>query len=240
MQRSMIAVLLVLACSTRDAPRSDRTVRSLFGICRISNGSVSCRNDDARGSPISGGSTLGTWTEIALSEDAIDIAVGALSDRACAVTVTGRVACWGVLAKDAQIVFPPRWIEGIEHAKQVAMGGSATCAVDASGRVLCWGDISSAMLAEEYSDTPIALPVQDAIAVAGELNQLCVLDRSGARCFGGRVPDSRGRQVDAIGLRPVPNTANAKALRARIGEICAAWADTSEKCWSTTWTNPAL
>lgn len=57
----------------------------------------------------------------------------------------GRVACWG--QNDAGQIgdgtterrFAPVQIEGLRHARKLALGDRSTCALLASGRVSCWG-----------------------------------------------------------------------------------------------------
>jgi alpha-tubulin suppressor-like RCC1 family protein len=81
-------------------------------------------------------------------KDAVRIA--AADDHACAVTQAGKVFCWGAAAwgqlgygkrgsGPANAEFVPVPATGIDDAKDVVVGGSATCAVRAGGAVSCWG-----------------------------------------------------------------------------------------------------
>jgi hypothetical protein len=66
--------------------------------------------------------------------------------QTCAVTVDGRVACWGrssfsgVDGESDRVASRPAWVAGIADAVQVVVGESSTCVRTGDGAVLCSGE----------------------------------------------------------------------------------------------------
>lgn len=93
--------------------------------------------------------------------------------HSCALTRSGQVACWG-RADDAQIgsTLPadqcetpfgrracqrtPRWVEGLEPTKSVALGSRHSCALGKDGLVRCWGSNVAAQIGTAVATTCIA------------------------------------------------------------------------------------
>jgi alpha-tubulin suppressor-like RCC1 family protein len=112
----------------------------------------------------------------------VDIGVG--GNRACALTATGEVWCWGTDA-----LFPgtgyivPQRAPWFTDATMLAVGGAHACALRDGGDVTCWGDNFTGAVG---GTGPIVITAY-ATKVAAGSDTTCVLQYdAGVKCWGGR------------------------------------------------------
>lgn len=78
-----------------------------------------------------------------LGERVQQLALGAY--HTCAVSISGRVACWGDNQQGQlgnggeQPSTTPVWVSGLDDVVEIRAGEAATCARRRSGRIACWG-----------------------------------------------------------------------------------------------------
>lgn len=143
-------------------------------------------------------------------DEVVKLALGA--EHSCAVTLEGRVACWGrgnsgqLGSDDLRNAVQPVRVEGLEHAVEVAAGPTHSCAVATAARsVYCWGDNAAGQLgtAESLLSSPVPVGVagvdtnrlQDVQRVtAGEQHSCALLTSGRVACWGetlqGRLGDT--------------------------------------------------
>ena len=153
----------------------------------LETGRVRCWGDGDYGQLGDGVSGDGHRSEVPVEvvglTDAVDIAVSADANQACAVRKSGTVACWGWnpgtlgfesapcgpyprQLSDTEFVdeYHPceassREVEGVAGAVSVAVGVGYQCALDAAGVTTCWGAFRS-------FEGKLQLPVQPPTKVA--------------------------------------------------------------------------
>jgi alpha-tubulin suppressor-like RCC1 family protein len=132
--------------------------------------------------------------EIPTLDHIIDISVGDF--HACAVDGGGNVSCWGKdilgsIGSADENYFPPRVVNGISNAVQVACSRSTSCAIVRGGDVWCWGSNSAGQLGDGTEDDerhPLPVKVDDLEGVvrlrAGDASFCALLHDGSVRCWG--------------------------------------------------------
>ena len=176
-----------------------------FGCFLLSGGTVRCAGNNSHGramppSDLGPDGALGPVAQLALGED-----------HACALTVSGRVRCWGSAASDRST--PPAGLAGVV---QLAVGRDHSCALTVSGAVHCWGNNFY-----DQSSPPGNLPPVAQIGAGDEYS--CALTEAGAlRCWGRSIP----------GDIPLPGGLGAVAqLAAGYDHACAVTVAGTVHCW---------
>ena len=148
--------------------------------------------------------------EVSSESTFVDLALG---ERACAVTASGRVYCWGASLTGGEPDFVPTPLF-VAPVRSIASSSGSLCAVQVAGGVSCWGENSLGQLGTVNTywrfDTPSPVPgtggigsvdlhVDDTYAVF-----VCGLDTARrAYCWGSNRHGELGR--DTIGgAFPVP------------------------------------
>lgn len=169
----------------------------------------------------------------ALVDDAVDIQAG--NARVCALTKTGAVKCWGLIASaTGNTPNNPQAIAALGIGnKQVSLKYAHACALTASNTVKCWGENTSGQLGVGYA-TPSgsSLPgVHDVVGLPGPVAQVvtspqeetCVLMVAGTvYCWGAN-----------FGTSPVQVTGFAGPI-AKLDTPCALLTTGQLQCWSGT------
>jgi alpha-tubulin suppressor-like RCC1 family protein len=180
--------------------------------------------------------------------DVASIAAG--EDHACALTVEGKLKCWGDndhgQVGDGSTTAPLYPIDVLgfglvtedHHAVSVAGGQFHSCAATSDGEVHCWGDNGSGQLGNgTTTPSPIAVPVSgldDAVAVAAGIGHSCALRESGqVSCWGNNVFGELGDGSTTTSLIPVAarDLSTAIAIAAGGFHSCALLADHGVRCW---------
>ena len=124
-----------------------------------------------------------------LSEDESSFLVHEVSTGAqhsCALTLDGRVACWGAntggaLGDGTQVHRTrPVWVEGVRFALDVDAGATQTCAQIEGGEVSCWGGAAPGEAGERVPLRGVRAALRQ-VAVG---QRVCALDYRGeAYCW---------------------------------------------------------
>jgi alpha-tubulin suppressor-like RCC1 family protein len=166
--------------------------------------------------------------------------------HSCALSITGRVKCWGGnqsgelgngLAETSNPV--PQEVIGLGGVAVTALatGHSHTCALNANGGVLCWGQNLFGQLGDGTGVNRLA-PVEvsglqsGVVAIAAESFHTCALLATGAvRCWGANDEGQLGDGTRDDSLVPVdPGISGAVAIGTGERHSCAAVAD-GVLCW---------
>jgi hypothetical protein len=175
----------------------------------------------------------------------------------CAVTESGRVACWGCGENVGQRYrqrssAPPRFMP-LGHVKQVAVSQAGACALDDSGIVTCWGEgFESRVL--EVTDTEICrprpgsfrrlagFPAAERIAMTAD-GRACVVTSGGSVYCQGVYYTPQDEwfrlQAPSVGLSsPIPDSGvrqvvvpRARDIVAGAAHFCALGHDGTVTCW---------
>ena len=204
--------------------------------------------------------TTGAFTGPAVwSEEATQVATGFF--HSCAVTVGGRVRCWGSgsfgrlgRGSNANSPVPGEVIKPgsvtLTEVTQVATGTQHSCALIVTGTVKCWGSASSGQIGRgTTSDSWTAIDVVLAVGgpVLGDITQIaagerhtCGLRHDGTvACWGangsGRLGDgtttNRPSPVDVLVAPAGPSLSGVTAITAGSDHTCALMVDTTVRCW---------
>ena len=143
-------------------------------------------------------------------------AVSTGSDFACALTVDGRVLCWG--ANDAGQLGnrtfrgspSPVEVSGLRsQAKAISAGYGHACALAGDGSVLCWGENAYGQLGNrdmKNSAEPVLVSGlgTKATAIAAGGGHTCALTASGGvLCWGNNASGSLGNNKTGNSAKPV-------------------------------------
>lgn len=188
----------------------------------------------------------GSTTDSATPVDVMDLpiamaAVASQADFTCAVTVRGRLRCWGdnsdgqlgtrgtaptLLAVPAVGVDP--------RVSRVAAGDTHACAVDLRGAVLCWGANGAGQLGNGSTASSLA-----AVGVPGLESRVASLSAADGRtcavregavlCWGRALGDPGDGATNPLPVELVPSGALAVALGAT--HACALTDAGGVKCW---------
>jgi alpha-tubulin suppressor-like RCC1 family protein len=163
-------------------------------------------------------------------------------DRACALSRTGALTCWGVndsgnlgdgtrTHRDA-----PTPVLGIDDAIAVALGGSQSCALRRSGTVACWG-YDDAKRTYQLRPTAVA-SLRDVVEVSAGHGHACARRVDGSVwCWGynryGQLGD--GTQKDRRRPTQVAGIIDAVELAAGYYHTCARSRNGAVACWGNGW-----
>lgn len=209
---------------------------------------------------VSFSTTTGAFTGPAVwSEEATQVATGFF--HSCAVTVGGRVRCWGSggsgrlgRGSTASSPVPGEVVKPgavtLTDAIQVATGTQHSCALIVTGSVKCWGAASRGQIGRgTTSDSWTAIDVVlapggpvlgDITQIAAGSNHTCGLRNDGTvACWGangsGRLGDGtttdRPSPVDVLVAPAGPSLSGVTAIAAGSDHTCALMADTTVRCW---------
>ncbi len=192
----------------------------------------------AGGSDTPGGGGGSPPAETPEAPDSPNVAMGALGgDFTCALSVSGRIRCWGYPgngrlgfgpnAPDIGVTQTPAAAWGTTHvdvggkASMVVTGEAFACALLLTGDVRCWG-IQGPWLGQPGNATdigtdrkPSEVPVVDiggkATFIAAGFNHVCVLlDSNAVRCWGSADAGQLGTgSANNIGTTEAPSAATA-------------------------------
>jgi alpha-tubulin suppressor-like RCC1 family protein len=180
------------------------------GCVVLASGGVRCwgANETAQGGARDPGLPATAPADVpGLDERVVDLAAG--RGHTCALTVSGRVRCWGAnecgqvgngsfsacMTYGDTPVYDPSEVDGLgPGVRAIAAGEDFTCAITADGRVRCWGanyygqvgDATGGEGAPESVPLPVdVVGIEGAVGVEGGLWHACaVLDDGSARCWG--------------------------------------------------------
>ena len=132
----------------------------------------------------------------------------------CALTVEGRVFCWGDngygqagASPDKAVVFEPTEVGGLEGVAQISVGDTHACALLEGGSVACWGNNTSRQIGIETDSTdPVLSPTQveglsgEVVSIdAGYQDTCAVLTDGSVQCWGAGVNSGNmPRAVDGV------------------------------------------
>lgn len=165
----------------------------------LATGGLKCWGANDHGQ-LGAGSSAGSATPIDVSGLANGISgVSAGNGATCALTATGKAACWGLVAEDG----PATGVVGVSTSNHM-------CAVTDAGKALCWGysnlygQLGNGSI--EVSSTPITVSgltaEVSAIAAGGE--HTCARISSGAvTCWGGNDQGQLGNGTTTGSYTPV-------------------------------------
>ena len=190
------------------------------------------------------------------------VSVSAGYSHVCALLSNATVECWGENpygelgngpAGNSSPPSPPVVVKGINNARAVSVGDSATCALLSDGTVKCWGWNELGQLGDGQSgtinETPVVVKnIADARAISmGGEHACAVLSGGQVKCWGenlhGQLGDGRRSHGHAISwgnspkydFSPVPvevrGISNATAVSAGSSHTCADLSSGSVVCW---------
>jgi alpha-tubulin suppressor-like RCC1 family protein len=129
------------AGDTTDGLSGDVTTSVSVGYrftCAVDSGAAWCWGENR-------GGTLGV-PSASLPSSAKPIAIGSFpfepsgvscgGGMACALSVDGRIACWGNTPNETDI---PLTKDGVTNATSLSVGSESACTLTSDGRVWCWG-----------------------------------------------------------------------------------------------------
>lgn len=173
-----------------------------------------------------------------IPEDVAAVAAGGNSSgSSCALTVSGRVWCWGGVVANART---PTAIGGYTGVRWVAVGGLHACMVTSGGSVYCWGNNSSGQLGTgttTSSSTPVQVMSGGGIALTGAVAVSAGSTYACALLSGGSVSCWGGADLNPI-AKPV--LASVRALAAGDGAPCARLTDGTVSCWGFSSSGPTV
>lgn len=173
-------------------------------------------------------------------------AIAVSEDHACAVDITGRVACWGnnaqgqcahdtYYASEMRHRVLPRLVPGLPRARKVAVTASSSCAVTEQG-VYCWGDL---LQRGRASVLPRAAPTKPILlqSLAGAQQVRLTEDCGCALLVGGRVAcfathegACQSREPRSA-IDPLRGLAGVRRIGVGRRMACAEVADGTLQCW---------
>jgi alpha-tubulin suppressor-like RCC1 family protein len=177
------------------------------------------------------------------------VAVSVTDSRACAVTATGSVKCWGYkwYGQEAGMVnfnTTPVELPGLSGGvAAISLGYNHGCALMTTGGVKCWGFNSLGQLGDgstkEESATPVDVVDLDSKITAISLgtNHACALTVSGGvKCWGDNNWGQLGngtRQPSNIPLYVTGLESGVTAISAGSAQSCALMVSGGVKCWGS-------
>jgi len=211
-------------------------------------GTAYCWGDGYLGAIGDGGNEgiSGPREVIGLSGDVLDISAG--NQSSCAVTMGGRVRCWGSdgygrLGDGASDSWTrPHVVQGLPGGSAgISVGWNHSCAITSAGGVRCWGTNRSGELGDGSGMASMA-PVEVAglaptVArlTAGGAHACVVTSTGGGRCWGnnryhqlgdGTDAESSAAPVDVAGL-----SSGVVEIGAGYDHTCALTSAGGAKCW---------
>lgn len=120
----------------------------------------------------------------------------AASSAICAIRLNGRIACWGPVSRDIDIIDPTRVdVPDIDDATGIAVGESHACAIRSNGTLWCWGRGTNGELGDgrrTSSRRPVLVPLPGPVirVVAGDLATCARLADHRWFCWGANRNDA--------------------------------------------------
>ncbi len=221
-------------------------VGAYYSCALRSAGTVSCWGSNSDGQL--GAGSESSWSTLLVSvsglADAVALAVG--PDRACTLSESGAVSCWGSFttrAEDGSLSSSnvPVSVAELPPAVALGAGDDHACAVLETGAVACWGWNLRGQLGNGVTSlyNPIPSPVWElsgATALAAGPRHTCALDADGSiACWGAAHDGQLGNGTVSSPSSFVPVTVlgvtGARALAAGGDHTCALSAEGSVGCW---------
>ncbi len=255
MRQIMAAISLVLIGG---AARADQVVALALGdehSCSLSrSGAVACWGRNTWGQ-------LGDGTRVDHTKPATVVAVDHAAQlatygaRSCATLRDGRVACWGhlggliartpgeaMLPPEAQDALLPRFLDGLDHVAEIALGGEHACARHLDGTVRCWGKNGHGELGlgtRTATAVPTEVPgLRGVRALAlGTAHSCALLEDHTVSCWGANEGGQVGHATLEDRLRPtgIDGLTGITGLGASGGSTCAQVQNGTTRCWG--WNN---
>lgn len=163
----------------------------------------------------------------------------------CAVSVAGRVFCWGEVvaraAVDPAVRVSHRPVEmrlpaGV-RARSVAVGARHLCVVSSAGELFCagenrWGQAGAHLAEPVVGMTPVPLPGAVSVAELGSFHS-CAIAGGRLYCWGADDDGQRGVTPADLEAGTVALPAARRAVRIRAGphDVCAATDRGETYCW---------
>lgn len=150
--------------------------------------------------------------------------IGVGSMMSCAVTLDGRVACWGQGYGNT-----PVEIGGLVGVVDITLGAGHGCAVTAGGAVKCWGNNSAGQLGDGTIDSSLlaAVPVQGLSSGVSSMtagtSTTCAVASGSLYCWGadyGSIATKVSIVSDVV-----------KQFSIRAGTNCYVTTGGAAKCW---------
>jgi hypothetical protein len=163
--------------------------------------------------------------------------------QACALLVTGRVACWywadGSQDATGEFVVPTHSPPGLPSMRAIAVGGSHACGVSSTdGAVWCWGSNSLGQLGMrgDGGATPKRVPSKLAFAdvTAGKEHTCALTDEQQAWCWGDQWEGSTGTMPTGETVRdPSPVRGSRRFVQVSAGtrHTCGVTTNNEPACW---------
>jgi alpha-tubulin suppressor-like RCC1 family protein len=217
-----------------------------FSNCVLAtSGAVHCWGGNASGEL---GRTLPnkTLTEVpglvqGLTEPAI--ALAARSDYACAVLLSGKVACWGRQAPTFNVSDRPVLVQGVNDVATIGVGDGHMCVVHKKdGSVACWGKNDKRQLGTDgvpSSEAALAvtLPGPAVDVVAGNEFSCALLATGAVHCWGddeyGQLGPAGGPGTPSATPVAVSGISDARAIAAGDEHTCVATQRGTVVCWGS-------
>lgn len=169
---------------------------------------------------------------VTLPEASVAVAAGGSSSgSSCALTVTGKLWCWGGAAANANV---PTAITGYTGVRWVSVGGAHTCFISSGGGVFCWGNNSAGQLGDGTttgSSTPVqvlgagGIPLSGAVALAaGAMHTCAIMSNGSVMCWGNNIAGQIAQLVSGL--------SGVTALAAGDMAPCALLGNGTVTCWS--------
>ena len=180
-----------------------------------------------------------------VSATAVDVSVG--QHHACAVTVDGRVLCWGAnnngqlgVASPASSNVPVA-VPGLANMANISAGGNHTCAATTSGEAYCWGLGANGRLgtgddASTSTPTPVVGLTGVETVESGENFSCALKDDGTVWCWGfgpgGHLGDGAAASSDV----PVQVSGISDAVNLSVGysHSCVTTSSYEAWCWGET------
>lgn len=219
-------------------------------VCAVGADSVSCWGSDTRGESSTRPASPARSTPVRIELPKVrSMALG--SEHTCALTLDGRVLCWGGTQLTGCVgdhfgVKEPHELPALRGATQLAAGLYHTCALRPDGHVVCVGFSSVCQLGVlgPGSRTPFEVPAVDqAVAIAAAAYSTCALRKDGrVLCWGdnqrgqlgsGTIDPKKLRQGAGTDCTPteVEGLRDARAIAVGPTHACALRAGGSVVCW---------
>ncbi len=187
--------------------------------------------------------SVSSWEPVDGVDDVVQVAA---SEHRCAVSLDGRLWCWGrnrlgeTGSGSGRIDEPSPVLVPLEGAKQVVVGRNSTCALVEGGAVRCWGRGTFGVLGDperSSSGTPlpvVGLPPVRHLAHGG--SHVCAATVSGeVWCWGSGRAGALGHGARTHGSGPVraADISDAVAVAAGRHHSCALHRRGGVSCWGT-------
>jgi len=156
------------------------------------------------------------------------------NNQACIIAY-GKVRCWGfvglsrggTVGLDKAVI-----IDGVVHARQVAVGMDISCALTDDREVYCWSpneeEASISGFDLSLDPRPVRIPELDGTVQLSFIDSYyCALGGDGAVACWGKMFGKNGGLVP----RPVPGLAGAVKIGTAMGAVCGLMKDGHVRCW---------